>query len=180
MTRAQLEHLIRASSVIADDEELVIIGSQAILASTGPIPAELTVSREADLWPKNHPERWELIDGSIGEGSPFHETFGIYAQGVGPETATLPAGWEARLVPIRGPGTRGATGWALEAHDLVVAKLVAGREKDRAFASVALRHRLVGVPLLRARLDATTLAPELRAIVVGRLEAAARTTTPPG
>ena len=38
-------------------------------------------------------ERADLIDGSIGEGSPFHELYGYYAQGVGEETATLPAGW---------------------------------------------------------------------------------------
>ncbi len=34
----------------------------------------------------------DLIDGSIGELSPFHETFGYYAHGLGPETAALPAG----------------------------------------------------------------------------------------
>lgn len=31
MTRAQLEHLIRASATIADDDEIMIVGSQAIL-----------------------------------------------------------------------------------------------------------------------------------------------------
>ena len=31
MTRKQLEHLIRAAAVIADDDEIVVIGSQAIL-----------------------------------------------------------------------------------------------------------------------------------------------------
>ena len=31
MTRAQLEHLLRAAATIADDDEIVVIGSQAIL-----------------------------------------------------------------------------------------------------------------------------------------------------
>jgi hypothetical protein len=31
MTREQLEHLIRACSTIAEDDDLVIIGSQSIL-----------------------------------------------------------------------------------------------------------------------------------------------------
>ena len=31
MTRAQLEHVIRAACTIADDDELIVIGSQAIL-----------------------------------------------------------------------------------------------------------------------------------------------------
>jgi hypothetical protein len=31
MTRAQLEHVIRAAATIADDDEIVIIGSQSVL-----------------------------------------------------------------------------------------------------------------------------------------------------
>ena len=34
MTRAQLEHIIRAAGVIADTQDLVVIGSQAVL---GPV-----------------------------------------------------------------------------------------------------------------------------------------------
>jgi len=73
MTRSQLEHLIRACTQIADDEELIVIGSQAILGQYPEAPAALLVSVEADVYPKNHPERADLIDGSIGEGSPFAE-----------------------------------------------------------------------------------------------------------
>lgn len=46
---------------------------------------------EADVYPRNKPELADLIDGSIGEGSPFHTSFGYYAQGVGADTAVLPA-----------------------------------------------------------------------------------------
>lgn len=66
MKREQLEHLIRAAADIADDDELIIIGSQAILGQFADAPEELLVSDEADIYPKNRPERWELIDGSIG------------------------------------------------------------------------------------------------------------------
>jgi hypothetical protein len=52
---------------------------------------------EADVFPKNKPARWNLIAGTIGEGSPFHSTFGYYAQGVDEVTAVLPAGWKTRL-----------------------------------------------------------------------------------
>src|SRR2546428_291249 len=83
----------------------------------------------ADVLPRNHPDRADLIDGSIGELSPFHETFGYYAQGVGPETATVPPGWESRLVVVRSAATRGATGLCLEVHDLALSKYVALREK---------------------------------------------------
>lgn len=103
MTRTQLEHIIRAASTIVDDDELIVIGSQSVLGQFPDAPAELRVSDEADVYPRHHPERADLIDGSIGELSPFHRAFGYYAQGVGPNTATLPAGWEARERPITSP-----------------------------------------------------------------------------
>lgn len=96
-----------------------------------------------------------MIDGAIGERSPFHQTFGYYAHGVGPETATLPAGWEERLVPVCNENTRGATGWCLEPHDLAVSKLAAGREKDLLFVGAMLRHRLASEDTLRQRLALT-------------------------
>ena len=73
MTRAQLEHIIRAAASIAEDDEIVVIGSQAILGQFANAPAPLTLSNEADVYPRNRVERAELIDGSIGEGSPALE-----------------------------------------------------------------------------------------------------------
>jgi hypothetical protein len=160
VTRAELEHIIRAAAVIAADDEIVVIGSQAILGQFPEAPPELLVSNEADVIPRNHPERWETIDGSIGELSPFHETFGYYAQGVEPGTATLPAGWQDRLVPISTPATRGATGLCLEVHDLLISKYVAGRPKDRDYIQAAIRHGLASRPILEARLAVTELAQE--------------------
>jgi hypothetical protein len=162
MTRLQLEHIIRAATAIAEDQELIIIGSQSILGQFPEAPAELCVSMEADVYPRNRPERWDLIDGSIGEGSPFHEMYGYYAQGVGEETAVLPAGWKDRLIPIRTENTRGATGWTLEAHDLVASKYAAGREKDRDFVRAAIRHGLVEPGLLEERLLGLPLEEQRR------------------
>jgi hypothetical protein len=138
-------------------------------ASSARAPDSRCVSDEAHLYPKNHPERADLVDGSIGELSPFHRSFGDYAQGVGPDTATLPAGWEARLVPILNERTRGATGWCLEIHDLVVAKYVAGRDKDEEFVRAAIAHGMVHEDTVRERLDATTVADEVRSLVAARI-----------
>ena len=145
MNRAQLEHVIRAAGSIAEDDELIIIGSQSILGAFPNAPAALLVSMEADVYPRNYPERWDLIDGSIGEESPFHQSFGYYAQGVGPETATLAAGWEDRLVEVSGPRTRGVTGWCLDIHDLLVSKAFAGRPKDIAFIATAIKAGLANI-----------------------------------
>jgi hypothetical protein len=72
MTRVELEHVIRSAAEIANDDEIVVIGNQAILGSFPDAPKELLVSEDADVYPRKWPERADLIDGSIGEGSPFH------------------------------------------------------------------------------------------------------------
>jgi hypothetical protein len=171
MTRAELEHVIRAAADIAADDAIIVVGSQSILGQFPDAPPELRVSVEADVFPRDHPERADVIDGSIGEGSPFHATYGYYAQGVDASTSVLPDGWEDRLVPISNANTRGATGWCLDVHDLVIAKAVAGREKDRAFLREASRHGMVDERTARARLAATTLEPSLRARVEATLAA---------
>jgi hypothetical protein len=171
MKRAELEHVIRAAAQIADDDEIIVLGSQAILGRFPDAPAELCVSNEADVYPKNRPERWELVDGSIGELSPFHETYGYYAQGVEEGTATLPSGWQERLVPVRNANTRGATGWCLEPHDLLIAKYVAGRAKDLQFSRAAAAAGLVERPTLLERLTQTAIDDETRRRVAALIEA---------
>ena len=169
MRRDQLEHVIRAAAVLAADDEIIVIGSQAILGQYPDAPAELLVSVEADVYPRHHIDRADLIDGSIGEGSPFHEAFGYYAHGVGPETAVLPRGWQQRLVPVRGEGTRGATGLCLEAHDLMLSKYAAGREKDRLFTRAAAKHGLVRREVLTARLEALPGSSAQREIIAAAI-----------
>lgn len=163
MKRRELEHVIRAAASIADDDEIIVIGSQAVLGSIPDAPRNLLVSVEADVIPKNRPERAELIEGAIGEGSLFHDTFGYYANGVGYDTAVLPKGWEKRLVPVRSADTGGATGWCLELHDLVLSKYAAGREKDLRF-----NEELI----LTGRIDRRRLLSLLRTLPVS--EAARR------
>src|SRR5690242_16831581 len=98
MNRTQLEHVIWAASQISDDTEIVVVGSQAIHAQRMTLPPIAFQSEEADVYPRNHPERAEQTNAAIGELSPFHDTHGYYGHGVGPETAILPAGWQQRLL----------------------------------------------------------------------------------
>jgi hypothetical protein len=170
--RSDLEHIIRAAAETANDPEIVVLGSQAILGSFPEAPPELLVSMEPDVYPKNHPERADLIDGSIGEGSPFHDLYGYYARGVDENTAVLPRGWKERLVALKNENTRGNTGWCLEPHDLVVAKVVAGREKDLLFLTEAARFGLVSRDTLLERLASTEIEEGLRPQVVARLKQA--------
>ena len=149
MTRSQLEHVIRAAGAIAEVETLIIIGSQAILGFDPDPPSELLVSMEVDLYPPADVEKSDLIDGSIGEDSIFHETFGYYAHGIGPETAVLPRTWASRLIELKNENTNQIAGLCLHPLDLAVSKLAAGREKDVAFVRSMLRHGMVDVDKLR-------------------------------
>ena len=143
MTREELEHIIRASGDVTDQYEFVIVGSQSML---GPVPTPepvFTVSMEADIYPLQAPELADKIDGAIGEGSQFHQTYGYYAQGVGPETAILPAGWMQRVHRVQNRNTQDRVGYCLDVLDLFMAKAAAGREKDRGFCMALLQHRYV-------------------------------------
>jgi hypothetical protein len=171
MKRSELEHLIRASGAIADDSELVIIGSQSILGQFAQAPPLLLVSMEADIYPKNKPALAALVDGSIGEGSFFHEQFGYYAQGVGPQTAVLPEGWKKKLVSINNKNTNGITGLCLEVHDLAVSKYVAGRAKDLQFTRELAKHKMTDQKTLHSRLNKTRIAKAIKTIIKSRIDA---------
>ena len=142
MRRCDLEHIIRAAGVIASDTEIVIIGSQSLLAQFPDAPVELRRSAEADVFPLNHVAATDRIDGSIGEGSSFHELFGYYAQGVAENSATLPEGWRDRLIPIRNLNTNGVTGLCLDVHDLAISKYVAWRPKDMEFTRLLAKFNM--------------------------------------
>ncbi len=154
MQRGELEHLIRAAGSLTGADAIVVVGSQAILGAVPAAPPGLLRSMEADVFTWRGQADSDLIDGCIGEGSPFHETFGYYAQGVAPETAVLPAGWRDRLIEIRNENTRGVSGWCLEPHDLAASKLAAGREKDVGFIAEMVRHGILDPALMEQRIRA--------------------------
>ncbi len=140
MTREELEHLIRASAAVTDQYEFVIVGSQSILGAIPNPEPVFTMSAEADIYPMGAPELADKIDGALGEGSQFHETYGYYAQGVGPDTAILPAGWQQRLHRVQNASTNGRVGFCLDVVDLLLSKVAAGRDKDRLFCIALLQH----------------------------------------
>ena len=173
MRRHELEHLIRAAAAVTNEYEIVVIGSQSLLGAVADPPAALLQSMEAYCYPLKQPELADLIDGAIGELSPFHERFGYYAQGVGPETAVLPAGWQDRLVTLQNESTDLKIGWCLEPHDLAAAKLVAGREKDGPFVQTMLRHGLIQLNTLLDRVQALPVDANAKARLARHAQALA-------
>jgi len=105
----------------------------------------------------------DRVDGLIGGDSQFHRTHGFNGQGIAVSVAILPDHWSERLVVIEGSNTQPGRGLCLEPHDLVIAKLIAFREKDRAFASALISSGLVDVAILRERLSNTSKAAPIQA-----------------
>ncbi len=140
----EFEHVVRAAGAVLNTRDVIVVGSQAIL---GQLPREfvdptLQISRELDIIPMSQPDISDLISGSIGEGSPFDQMYGYYGDGVGFDTVVAPAGWRDRLVVYESPNTNGVRAHCIEINDLVLAKYVANREKDRDFIAAAIAQAL--------------------------------------
>jgi hypothetical protein len=152
MTRAELEHAIRAACDIAHDEEVFVFGSQAILAQFPDAPESLRMSAEADMCPKNNIDATDDLN-IIGENSQFHRLHGFYVHGIPiTEAAILPTNWMRRTIRISNANTRNKTAYCLEGHDLAASKLAAFRERDRAFVRTLLLQEMIRPRKLIARL----------------------------
>jgi hypothetical protein len=171
MYRSQLQHVILEIGRRFDLNNFHIVGSAAILAVL-PDPPEgaLTATRDVDVIPPNDDERLgDRISFVLGEASEFDLEYGYYAQGVTSRTPIYaPAGWKDRAVPIR---VEQYTGWCMEAHDLVLSKLGAGREKDFDFAKSAAALGLLERGELLRRFAEVACSDEHRRQIVARMNA---------
>ncbi|WP_106400456.1 DUF6036 family nucleotidyltransferase [Actinocorallia populi] len=135
--------------------EILVVGSQAILAAVPEeeLPAEVTASIEVDVtFLDGDEEKADIVDGALGEYSRYHEEHDVYAQGVGLETAKLPAGWRDRLVRFEGLPDE-VVAFAPDPHDLAAAKAVAGREKDAVYVLSLIKSGILDIELLFERLQ---------------------------
>jgi len=148
---------VRAAAQIADQRDVIVLGSQAVLGSfhEDQLPDEAIGSMEADIafFKDDDNAQADAVTGAIGELSRFHDSFGVYADGVTISTAVKPVGWHERLVILETPATAPGRGLCLERHDLAASKLVAHRPKDLAFVGALLREGLVDASVLRSRIE---------------------------
>ncbi|RMI12709.1 DUF6036 family nucleotidyltransferase [Cellulomonas triticagri] len=160
MRRPELAHLLRAASTVADDPDILLVGSQSILGTydEDDLPEAAVGSIEADVafFGAGAAEKADLVDGAICEGSGFHQMYGYDAQGVEIDgLVALPAGWRDRVVVWRSHLSAPGRAHCLERHDLAVAKLAAFREKDLEFVAALIRARLLDPALVLERLADT-------------------------
>jgi hypothetical protein len=117
MCRDQLEHAVRTACQIIGSNEVIVVGSQAILGTydEAALPAEATMSVEIDILPiaPTSTETSRLADlneGVAGEFSPFEELHGFSIDGVDLDTAILPTGWRDRLVRVQNANAAAPSG----------------------------------------------------------------------
>jgi hypothetical protein len=145
-----LLHVVRATHAITRCHSILVIGSQAILGhclSRG-YDFSFCDSMEVDIVPMPESpglDLWNLVDGSIGERSMFHDTFGYYGHGVSSETAVFPPGWEHRMLctSLSGTSEEAFSVYFPSTEDLVLSKYIAGREKDLRFIEKVIAEQLV-------------------------------------
>ena len=156
----------------------MVVGSQAALAQFPEgLPRSATLSREADVLAFDDPDDSKAmrINGAIGEDTLFDETFGYYAEGIGRDLLVLPSDWEARAVMLTAVGVTNVTAVIPEIHDLAVAKLAAGRDKDFAWARTLIQSGHLRPEVLLERAANTRLEPHQRQFIVAA-EVPSRTT----
>jgi len=161
MKKQQVDHVLRAAGRITGERQFIIIGSQSLHGKYPDLPDEILTSFEVDLIASKTADRTEWLN-VIGIDSPFHETFGYYADPVDASTATLPRGWKGRLVSLPPGETEGVKGLCLEPHDLAIAKYAAAREKDLIFTHELARRGMVLQERRLSLLDQTPVDAEVR------------------
>jgi hypothetical protein len=161
MKKHEVDHVLRAAGRITGEKQFIIIGSQSLHGRYPDIPDDLVGSFEVDLMASKNADRTEWLN-AIGVYSPFHESFGYYADPVDHKTATLPKGWKRRLVNLPAGDTEGVQGLCLDPHDLAIAKYVARPEKDIVFTRELANRGIVSHDQLLALLDQTPVSEEMR------------------
>ena len=174
MKKQDVDHVLRAAGEITGEKQFVIIGSQALHGKFPDVADDIVRSVEVDLIAKKNANRTEWLN-AIGQDSPFHETYGYYADPVDEATAKLPKGWKGRLVNLPEGDTGGVIGLCLDPHDLAIAKYVARREKDLQFTRELARRRYTSRKRLLELLDVTPISQDAKSRVRADIEKDFRT-----
>jgi hypothetical protein len=160
--------LILEASTVANRNEFILFGSQAVHAVTSQLPVEVLISRECNIWIENEPSLQQLLKGRLGSESPFRQAKGFYLDPVPPDLPMVPLGWQQRLTELMVDDIKVR---CLEIHDLIISKLAAGRLKDYEFIAAVLMARLARTDEVVRRIQ-TFPDPHTQAVLLARLRIA--------
>jgi hypothetical protein len=161
LNRASIEHLLGEAAKLTNHREYVIIGSLSVLGQVASPPESMVYSIDIDLYAKSDPGRSDEIARNLGLGSAFEQANGYYADPVSPALATLPEGWESRLVRL--PFANGTTGWFLEPNDAAISKYVRAELRDREWIWAGLQSGILSPAVIEYRMRETVMETDERA-----------------
>lgn len=151
--------LLQEARRLCGHGDYVVIGSLSVLgmAEVAAIPADMTVSIDADCYTLQDPGRVFELNQALGEGSAYHRAHGVYLDPVSPRLATLPQAWETRLVR---QARDGVTAHFLEPNDAAVSKLARSEPRDLRWVRAGVESGLVSIPTVRLRMRTTSFLDE--------------------
>lgn len=153
MKREDLRRLFAAARSLSGETDYVVFGSLAALGYAGEVPARMAMSVDVDAYTKSDPARVFDLARALGQGSAFETEHGYYLDPISPSVATLPAGWEARLVRIE--LEPGLAAWFLEPNDAALSKYARMEPRDREWIRAGLQAGIVSLAILDARFAQT-------------------------
>ena len=154
MKRDDLRRLFAQARKLSGETDFVVFGSLAALGSAAMVPPRMATSVDVDAFGKNDPPRIFELAGALGQGSSFDAENGYYLDPISPRVATLPEGWEQRLVRIE--LEPGLIAWFLEPNDAAVSKYARMEPRDREWIRAGLNADIVSLPIIETRFRKTT------------------------
>lgn len=160
MNAEALFALLKEARKLCGHSEYVVVGSLSVLglADVTAIPADMTMSIDADCYTLNDPSRVLDLQAALGEGSGFHIANGIYLDPINPRLPTLPDQWEGRLIEVHRDQV---VAHFLEPHDAAVSKLARGEQRDIRWVSAGAKANIISLPTVAVRMRNTQFLDEV-------------------
>jgi hypothetical protein len=153
LRREDLTRLFSRARELCAETDYVVFGSLAALGHSGELPPRMAASIDVDAFTKHAPERVFELAPALGQGSPFEAEHGYYLDPISPRLATLPEGWEGRLIRIQ--LSEDVAAWFLEPNDAAVSKYARLEPRDREWIRPGLRAGVLSLSILERRFAAT-------------------------
>jgi hypothetical protein len=153
VTRDDVRRLFACARELCGETDYVVFGSLAVLGYAGKVPARMAASLDVDAFSKTVPGRIFDLASALGQGSPFEAEHGYYLDPLSPSIATLPSGWEQRLLRIQLEPELVA--WFLEPNDAAVSKYARMEPRDREWIRPGLRSGILSWGIIEARFAQT-------------------------
>jgi hypothetical protein len=153
VTRDDVRRLFARARDLCGETDYVVFGSLAVLGYAGEVPVRMAASLDVDAFSKTDPGRILTLAKALGQGSPFEAEHGYYLDPLSPSIATLPAGWEERLIRIQLEPELVA--WFLEPNDAAVSRYARMEPRDREWIRPGLRSGILSWAIIEARFAKT-------------------------